>query len=82
MAPSGPLVSAGVVNLFVRPRPSWRTTPRNARMWSRDNRSEVPGFCCDPSAADWTSVRRTCGGPYRDRTDDIHGVNVALYQLS
>ena len=22
------------------------------------------------------------GGPYRDRTDDIHGVNVALYQLS
>jgi hypothetical protein len=21
-------------------------------------------------------------GPYRDRTDDIHGVNVALYQLS
>ncbi len=30
----------------------------------------------------------TCGaflfesGSYRDRTDDIHGVNVALYQLS
>lgn len=23
-----------------------------------------------------------CGGSYRDRTDDIHGVNVALYQLS
>ena len=23
-----------------------------------------------------------CGGPYRARTDDIHGVNVALYQLS
>jgi len=23
-----------------------------------------------------------CGGPCRDRTDDIHGVNVALYQLS
>lgn len=22
------------------------------------------------------------GGSYRDRTDDIHGVNVALYQLS
>ena len=22
------------------------------------------------------------GGPCRDRTDDIHGVNVALYQLS
>ena len=22
------------------------------------------------------------GGPYRARTDDIHGVNVALYQLS
>lgn len=22
------------------------------------------------------------GGPYRDRTDDIHGVNVTLYQLS
>ncbi len=22
------------------------------------------------------------GGPGRDRTDDIHGVNVALYQLS
>ena len=21
-------------------------------------------------------------GPYRDRTDDIHGVSVALYQLS
>jgi len=21
-------------------------------------------------------------GSYRDRTDDIHGVNVALYQLS
>jgi len=21
-------------------------------------------------------------GPYRARTDDIHGVNVALYQLS
>jgi hypothetical protein len=23
-----------------------------------------------------------CSGPYRARTDDIHGVNVALYQLS
>jgi len=23
-----------------------------------------------------------CGVPCRDRTDDIHGVNVALYQLS
>ena len=22
------------------------------------------------------------GGSYRDRTDDIHGVSVALYQLS
>jgi hypothetical protein len=30
-------------------------------------------------------ARHSCGlwcGPYRDRTDDIHGVNVALYQLS
>lgn len=28
---------------------------------------------------DW---RRMRSGPCRDRTDDIHGVNVALYQLS
>ena len=27
-------------------------------------------------------ARRADGGPCRDRTDDIHGVNVALYQLS
>ena len=31
-----------------------------------------------------TPVTRTgeLSGPYRDRTDDIHGVSVALYQLS
>lgn len=28
------------------------------------------------------STRAFYGGPYRARTDDIHGVNVALYQLS
>lgn len=28
------------------------------------------------------TVRGLTGGSYRDRTDDIHGVNVALYQLS
>jgi hypothetical protein len=28
------------------------------------------------------SMMRRDGGPYRARTDDIHGVNVALYQLS
>jgi hypothetical protein len=27
-------------------------------------------------------LRGSVGGSYRDRTDDIHGVNVALYQLS
>ena len=29
----------------------------------------------------WTTGFILCGS-YRDRTDDIHGVNVALYQLS
>ena len=28
------------------------------------------------------ATRISDGGPYRDRTDDIHGVNVTLYQLS
>ena len=28
------------------------------------------------------STGLSVGGSYRDRTDDIHGVNVALYQLS
>lgn len=28
------------------------------------------------------SLLHAFGGPYRDRTDDIYGVNVALYQLS
>ncbi|CDK01312.1 hypothetical protein MIC448_550005 [Microbacterium sp. C448] len=32
--------------------------------------NETPGSLC------------FLGGPCRDRTDDIHGVNVALYQLS
>jgi hypothetical protein len=30
----------------------------------------------------WLRVGNFHGGPYRARTDDIHGVNVALYQLS
>ena len=34
----------------------------------------IDGWCA--------GARRADGGPCRDRTDDIHGVNVALYQLS
>lgn len=43
------------------------------------------------AAAPWTTALQRkqdpvsevlAGGSYRDRTDDIHGVNVALYQLS
>ena len=30
----------------------------------------------------WFLKAGLAGGSYRDRTDDIHGVNVALYQLS
>ena len=38
---------------------------------------------CRASATTATTIRvRDDGGPCRDRTDDIHGVNVALYQLS
>ena len=34
-------------------------------------------------AAGWLATDGVLlGGSYRDRTDDIHGVNVALYQLS
>jgi hypothetical protein len=36
----------------------------------------------DPPAATAELARISYGGPYRDRTDDIHGVNVTLYQLS
>jgi hypothetical protein len=32
--------------------------------------------------AEHDSHRAFYSGPYRARTDDIHGVNVALYQLS
>lgn len=36
----------------------------------------------DPNLHAAALAYRLVGGPCRDRTDDIHGVNVALYQLS
>ena len=39
------------------------------------------GFC-GTIGADENQHRTYSRGPYRARTDDIHGVNVALYQLS
>ena len=41
---------------------------------------EASGLVTDRSP-DVAAVIPLCG-PYRARTDDIHGVNVALYQLS
>ena len=49
-----------------------------------------PGYIDDRAAArrlararrERRRSRSDDGGPCRDRTDDIHGVNVALYQLS
>ena len=48
------------------------TTTAGPKKWGH------PGFA--RSNRPLTSV--LYGGPYRARTDDIHGVNVALYQLS
>ena len=36
----------------------------------------------EKTVAGSTTLPRGSGGSYRDRTDDIHGVSVALYQLS
>ena len=57
------------------------------------NRSANPGLANTGSVnagsakTGYTKTPAPCGtgvsgGSYRDRTDDIHGVNVALYQLS
>lgn len=51
-------------------RPAKDDEPQNAGREGAGH--EVPG-------EDW---RPRSGGSYRDRTDDIHGVSVALYQLS
>ena len=61
----------------------WRAIKRNSRPgavsggFERRSRKAKPAVLPDGGFM----VCFFCGS-YRDRTDDIHGVNVALYQLS
>ena len=62
-----------------------RGTPRAGRRSAVAVGRREPGHDSAPRAQGpgGTGNRRSgWGGPCRDRTDDIHGVNVALYQLS
>ena len=47
-----------------------------------DARAFSAGLYSPESLTRYPPTSALYGGPYRARTDDIHGVNVALYQLS
>ena len=67
-------VAAGEVCTLVS---AWAAMDASVRGWSRRRRLGAATHAAEHDEAD-----RGDGGPCRDRTDDIHGVNVALYQLS
>ena len=69
--------------------------PQPPAIWPNGNSTELTGLrvinCAEldthgntgnPAPQEIIRSDRYLGGSYRDRTDDIHGVNVALYQLS
>ena len=55
--------------------PLLRSVPVMKQLASATKKPAVPGH-------KHQEQRGFVSGSYRDRTDDIHGVNVALYQLS
>lgn len=75
LMPQPPFSGSGTDQLLQR-KIGKRCTDEQVRDAPRTRKNPaVPGF------GPW-SGGVFCGGSYRDRTDDIHGVNVALYQLS
>lgn len=64
------LGSSGVFELDVRP------------LSGRPESLLLPGTGHEKTRLQLLPQTGLAGGSYRDRTDDIHGVNVALYQLS